>query len=231
METRLLKSAVIRVNNSLRPFPTLFFFPGLRSSPIWNTKDFKTCQILEENYSIIKKEFLDATKNNLNLENDYKLGDHEKSLHKGNWEWFSYITKGAKKDNFKQYFPKTNDILDSIPDKMLELPFSYCFFSRLAPKSTISAHYGPCNIRLRIHLALDIPDECGLKVAEVNKKWEEGKCLIFDDTYLHEVHNNHTDRYRTILLLDIWHPDLRAEEKEAIVKMFKGAYDQGWLKK
>jgi aspartate beta-hydroxylase len=62
-------------------------------------------------------------------------------------------------------------------------------------------------------------------------KWQEGKCLIFDDTYIHEVHNKNENRFRTILLLDIWHPDIKVEEREAIVKMFKSAYEKGWLKK
>lgn len=233
MESKLIKSAILRMNNSLRPYPTLFYFPGIKSSPFWNSSDFKSVKILEESYEIIKNEFANAMINNKNLqlENDYKMSDHEKSLHKGNWEWFSYISKGTKKENFKLHFPKTNEILDSIEDKITDLPFSYCFFSRLAPQSDIAPHYGPCNIRLRVHLGLDIPEDCTIRIAETEKKWEEGKSLVFDDTYLHEVHNRHKDRYRTILLLDIWHPEIRKEEREAIVAMFKGAYDKGWIKR
>lgn len=232
MECKLIKSTILRMNNSLRPFPTLFFFPGIRSSPFWKSNELKSVKILQENYPIIKKEYIEANENKyFQLENDYKLRDHEHSLHKGNWEWSSYISKGTKQDSFKNVFPLTHEILESIDDKIIDLPFSYCFFSRLAPSSSISAHYGPCNIRLRIHLALDIPDNCFIRVAEQETKWEEGKCLVFDDTYLHEVQNNNKSRNRSILLLDIWHPDINIEEKEAIINMFKGAYDKGWLKK
>ena len=230
MESRLLQTAILRLNNSLRPYPSLFYFPGIRSNPFWDSNEFRAIKILEENYSIIKQEFFEA-KNNFNLENDYKMTDHDKSLHKGSWEWFSFISKGIKKDNFNTYFPKSNKILESIEDKMIDLPFAYCFFSRLSPNSSISPHYGPCNIRLRIHLGLDIPDNCTIKVGENEMKWQEGKCLIFDDTYIHEVHNKNENRFRTILLLDIWHPDIKVEEREAIVKMFKSAYEKGWLKK
>jgi aspartyl/asparaginyl beta-hydroxylase (cupin superfamily) len=121
--------------------------------------------------------------------------------------------------------------LESATDIMSGIPFAYGFFSRLSPNSTISPHYGPCNVRLRIHLGLDIPDNCYIKVAEEKKLWEEGKCLVFDDTYLHEVKNENKEKQRVILLLDIWHPDLKSEEIQAIHTMFNSAYDKGWLKK
>jgi aspartyl/asparaginyl beta-hydroxylase (cupin superfamily) len=233
MEARLIKNAILRLNNSLRPYPSLFYFPGIRSSPFWNKDDFKSAKILEENYNIIKDEYFKSKEisNGSSIENDYKLSDHEKHLHQGNWEWFSYISKGTKQESFKNHFPKTNDILDSLDDKIENLPFSYCFFSKLAPNSNINAHYGPCNIRVRIHLGLDVPPDCHLSVAEKKVQWEEGKCIAFDDTYLHEVKNENKERHRVILLLDVWHPDIKVEERQAIVDMFKGAYEKGWLKK
>jgi aspartate beta-hydroxylase len=234
MESKLLKSAILRTNNIIRPYPTLFYFPGIRSKAFWDQErtEFKTISILEKNYKKIKDEYMNVI-NNTKMENDYKFTDHEKFLHQGNWEWFNYISKGSKVDKFKDHFPITNNILNEINETgelMSGLPFSYTFFSRLAPKSSIAAHYGPCNIRLRIHLALDIPESCYMKVSDSERKWEEGNCLIFDDTYVHEVHNN-SEKYRSLLLVDIWHPDIDLSEREAIVSMFSGAYDKGWLKK
>ena len=131
MESRLLKSAILRLNNTLRPYPSLFYFPGIHSAPFWNPEEFNAVKILESNYNTIKEEYMLASSKGLGLENDYKLSDHEKHLHKGNWEWYSYISKGLKQENFKTHFPKTNEILESIEDKIIDLPFSYCFFSRL----------------------------------------------------------------------------------------------------
>lgn len=231
MEAKLFKSSILRINNSLRPYPSLFYFPGLQSNPFWSKDTFNTVNYLEKNYEIIKEEYIKAEENTeILLENDYKFSDHEKSLHKGDWEWYSYISKGSKTTSFPKHFPKTSAILDKIPDIVMNLPFSYCFFSKLSPGSHISPHYGPCNIRLRVHLGLDIPEGCFIKVAETEKKWENGKCLVFDDTYLHEVKNENTNKKRTILLLDIWHPDIKLEERQAIEDMFKVAYDKGWLK-
>lgn len=231
MESKLLKSAILRLNNTWRPYPTLFFFPGIRCQSFWKKEDFKCIKTLEENYEIIKKEFQQAEQDEVKLENDYKMTGQEHSLHEGTWEWFSYISKGHRTKSFSQNFPKTFEILESMDDLVSDIPFAYSFFSKLSPKSSIAPHYGPCNIRLRVHLGIDIPDGCYIKVAEQEKKWEEGKCLVFDDTYLHEVKNDNKDRKRVILLLDIWHPDIKHEEREAIKNMFGGAYDKGWLKK
>jgi hypothetical protein len=39
------------------------------------------------------------------------------------------------------------------------------------------------------------------------RSWEEGKCLIFDDSFEHEVWNHSTGR-RVVLLLRFWHPGI-----------------------
>ena len=35
--------------------------------------------------------------------------------------------------------------------------------------------------------------------------WEEGRCIVFDDTYKHRVENN-TDGVRVVLFLDVLRP-------------------------
>ncbi len=227
MEARLLKSAICRVNSIKRPYPSLFYFPGLRSSPYWDKKLIPSVKILEDNYQEIKREFM--LKRNL-LENDYKLIDREHSLHKGKWEWYNYVSKGKIHENFKENFPSTYEILSGIEDRLLNIPFAYCFFSLLDKEGAIAEHYGPCNIRLRIHLGIDIPQDCSISVAGEEKTWEEGKCLVIDDSYLHSVSNNNKEKSRVILLLDIWHPDVHKDERQAIIEMFKGAEQKGWLK-
>jgi hypothetical protein len=68
----------------------------------------------------------------------------------------------------------------------------------LHPGTSIAAHSGPCNLRLRCHFPLIVPKEresapkthglmCGLRVGSEVHKWDEGKPLVFDDCYEHEV--------------------------------------------
>lgn len=40
---------------------------------------------------------------------------------------------------------------------------------------------------------------------------QEGKCVIFDDSFLHEAANL-SDKPRVVLIVDVWHPDLTSVE-------------------
>ena len=219
--TKLVKSAKLTVNNLKRPNPSLFIFPGITWKPFWNPDDIPSALKLEKSYDLIKNEFLQAKMNNL-LINDYSLSSNENMLHKGEWNWFSYVLKGKRNSKFSEVFPETNRILNSLDDLLVDLPFAYSFFSELKPNSEISPHYGACNLRLRIHLGIDIPndnDNCFINIEEKSVNWKNGETIVFDDTYIHNVINK-TDKTRVILLVDIWHPEIMKEEREAIVNMF-----------
>jgi aspartate beta-hydroxylase len=102
---------------------------------------------------------------------------------------------------------------------MTGTPFSYTFFSTMGPLTNIEPHYGACNLKLRCHFPLFAP-EGYLRVAGEPRSWKEGEMMIFDDSYEHEAANMSKTEERVILLFDIWHPDLKAEEKVDIMAMF-----------
>ena len=67
---------------------------------------------------------------------------------------------------------------------------------------TIPLHRGDRKIR-RFHLGLVVPEgDIAFQVRGEKKKWEEGKCLGFNDFYEHTAWNN-TDEDRVNLILDI----------------------------
>jgi len=77
--------------------------------------------------------------------------------------------------------------------------------SRLNPGAHIVPHAGrPIGV-LRAHLGIDVPPRCGLRVGSEIRRWQEGRCLVFDDTSEHEAWNLDT-RPRTVLLLDFKAP-------------------------
>ena len=41
---------------------------------------------------------------------------------------------------------------------------------------------------------------------------------------------NRSGQDRVVLLLDFWQPDIASEERQAVVDMFSGAREKGWLK-
>ncbi|MGL5078248.1 MAG: aspartyl/asparaginyl beta-hydroxylase domain-containing protein, partial [Waterburya sp.] len=84
------------------------------------------------------------------------------------------------------------------------------FFSILLPDKHIPEHRGPYKGVLRCHLPLKVPqakEQCGIRVAQEIRHWEEGKCLVFDDSYPHEAWNK-TDEIRVVLFLDIVRPTI-----------------------
>jgi aspartyl/asparaginyl beta-hydroxylase (cupin superfamily) len=103
---------------------------------------------------------------------------------------------------------------------MVGTPFSYTFFSTMKPSTSIKPHYGSCNLKLRCHFPLFVPKEAFIRVGGDPHFWEEGRMIIFDDSYEHEAANLSKTEERAILLFDIWHPDLVKEERQAIIKMF-----------
>lgn len=82
------------------------------------------------------------------------------------------------------------------------------FFSILSPRKHIPEHRGPYNGVLRYHMGLRVPaarDRCWIRVADEHHCWDEGRSLVFDDSYNHEVRND-TDEYRAILFVDFLRP-------------------------
>ncbi len=83
--------------------------------------------------------------------------------------------------------------------------------SFLAPRKHIPPHYGPFKGILRFHLMLSMPlNDDGkpaaiLKVDGMEYRLADGECLLWDDTYQHEVWNQ-SSHVRIALLLDVWRP-------------------------
>ncbi|KAE9044561.1 hypothetical protein PR002_g2716 [Phytophthora rubi] len=232
----LLRSALCLTTAKPRPSPTLFCFPGLDSAPWHDTSKFEWAKHLEANRETIANEYLALKQQRESLAktsetaSDYKVYDKEHQLHQGQWDWLSYVTQGRRQADFAVQCPKTVEILESIPGFMAGLPFAYSFFSVLKPESSIKAHSAPCNIRLRCHFPLFVPEGCGIRVGDETRQWEEGKALVLDDAFDHEVWHNGKKGDRVLLLFDVWHPDLVQGEREAITEMFKEAKEKGWLK-
>jgi aspartate beta-hydroxylase len=118
---------------------------------------------------------------------------------------------GKKIDKNCLKTPFTCSLLEQI------IPASKCSrgqikFSLLSPGTHIWPHCGPTNTRLRAHLGLSIPTGARIRVATEERVWENGKILIFDDSFEHEVWHE-GDQYRLILIVDFWHPDLNESER------------------
>ena len=62
-----------------------------------------------------------------------------------------------------------------------------------------------------LDVLLEVPP-VGQEVGEEWRGWQEGECIVFDDSWEHEVfHKGNSDRI--VLLINFWHPDLPASER------------------
>lgn len=118
------------------------------------------------------------------------------------WKTFFLMGVGMDCEENASRCPKTMELLRKVPN------VSTAFFSILSPGKHIPSHRGAWTGVLRLHLGMIVPEpreKVWIRVANQNCHWEEGKCLIFDDTWNHEVWNN-TDGYRVVLFVDFERP-------------------------
>lgn len=119
-------------------------------------------------------------------------------------QWKTFFLRGVGMDceeNAKRC-PNTMKVLEKIPG------CTTAFFSILSPHKHIPEHRGPWAGVLRLHLGLLAPPErhlCRIRIADQVYAWEEGRCVVFDDTYNHEVWND-TDHFRVVLFVDFVRP-------------------------
>ena len=119
-------------------------------------------------------------------------------------QWKTFFLAGIGMDcrENARRCPETMKLLAKIPG------MKTAFFSILSPHKHIPAHRGAYNGILRLHLGLLVPEpreKCRIRIGNDYRSWTEGKSLIFDDTFNHEVWND-TDGYRVVLFVDFARP-------------------------
>lgn len=109
-------------------------------------------------------------------------------------KWYGPILNDAR-----EKIPFTCDLIESMPE------IKSAMISVLEPGAIISKHSGPWNGVVRYHLALVVPDDrenCWIKLDGEKFSWTEGEDVLFDDTFVHQVHNN-TNQKRIVLFCDV----------------------------
>ena len=156
----------------------------------YEPSEYPFTKLLEESYPVIKKEMEALT---LARFKEW----YEKDLYTNLWLVYGLYAMGNKLEDNCKACPKTVKILQQIPD------LTTAGFSALLPGTHIKPHEGFTKMVLRCHLGLSVPEpeHCALKVNGVEKSWQEGHCLIFDDTMTHEAWNN-GQKPRIVLLVD-----------------------------
>lgn len=118
------------------------------------------------------------------------------------WKTFFLYGYGFEAKLGVRMCPKTAELMQRIPG------MTTAMFSILSPRKHILDHRGPYKGVLRYHLGLIVPtdaERCRIRVGDDVRHWREGRSLIFDDTFNHEVWND-TDETRVVLFVDVLRP-------------------------
>lgn len=235
------------------------FIRSLSSAPFHDINSFgkrETPRVLEEHYPTIRAEY-DAYIEKLTARKDWddsntipglgNVGARDGALHdgglakSGSWREAPLFSNGSLNHEFAAYFPETVSILQRFCHDATGLALCCggdIIFSVLTPGTRLRAHCGPSNSRLTCHLGIKVPRTArqGLRMrvaSEAPRGWEEGRCLVFDDSYEHEViydkpgDNEAFPGDRVVLLANFWHPDFefkndpqwRQKSQEAMAQM------------
>jgi len=171
--------------------------------PIYDNSTFPWVAEVENEWNKIRVELDSVLQRREELPNFHEITSEVRPITADNhWKTFMLAGYGLESDLNSQNCPGTTRILKKIPG------MKTAFFSILSPQKHIPAHKGPYNGVLRYHLGLIVPEpkeNCRIRIGNEIKHWEEGKSLIFDDTFNHEVWND-TSGYRAVLFVDFVRP-------------------------
>jgi beta-hydroxylase len=118
------------------------------------------------------------------------------------WKIFPLIAYGIRSQPNIDMCPETWRIVQRVPGLVTAM------FSILEPGKRIPPHRGPYNGVLRLHLGVLVPEpreRLAIRVGSEERHWQEGRTLIFDDAYEHEVRNE-AEQVRVVLFVDFEKP-------------------------
>jgi aspartate beta-hydroxylase len=205
--------------------PSVFYYPYLAQRQFFERDEFDWVAELESETPAIREELSALLGEGADfrpyVENDPDRPhrDFHGLNEDPSWTALYLWRDGKVVEENAQRCPKTMAALEKVPLSAIGSRTPAVLFSRLEPGAHIPPHTGMLNCRLICHLPLIVPAGCWLRVGNETRQWEEGKLLIFDDSFEHEA-KNPTGELRIILLFDIWRPELCAEERKAISSIF-----------
>ncbi len=182
---------------------TIARYSTVGTSPFLDPYRFSWAQTLERHWRDIRTELDTILQLHDQIPNFQDISKDQVAITTDNkWKTYFLYGFGYKAEGNCERCPETTRLIENIPG------MTTAFFSILSPGKHIPEHRGLYKGFLRYHLGLIVPRpqaNCWIRVSSEKTHWEEGKSLMFDDTYPHEVHNE-TNGVRVVLFMDILRP-------------------------
>jgi len=209
-----------------RQQPKFLYFPGVPSQPYYPRERFPWLAELEANTATIRDELRAVLSQPHDLESFLQTDSPQDAAdllrssgaQQPAWDAYFFHRHGERYDEHAARCPQTAALLDALPLARVREHSPETLYSVLRPGTHILPHRGVTNTRLVTHLPLIVPPDCALRVGGVVHEWKEGRCVTFDDTYLHEAWNNSSET-RVVLIVDSWNPDLSEAEQAAVADL------------
>lgn len=204
--------------------PTMFYYPGLPQRAFYERSEFDWVAAVEARSEALRAEFMallaaDEPFSPYIQRTESRPASSSPLLEDPSWG-AAYLLQNGTATALSAHCPATMTALDRAPIPRITARSPMALYSRLKPGTHIAPHHGLLNTRLICHLPLVVPDGCGLRVGHETREWCFGEMLIFDDSFEHEAWNRgSTDR--TILLFEIWRPEIPAEERALLARLFE----------
>lgn len=216
--------------------PRFYYFPELPQIQFYERAAFPWLDAVEAATAAIREELLGVLQE-ASAFRPYVASDptrpvksQEGMLDNPDWSAFYLWKDGEPVAENAARCPRTMAALEHVPFPRMRGRSPIALFSQLRPGARIPPHHGFINTRLICHLPLLVPENCGFRVGNDTRSWEEGKAWAFDDTIEHEAWNR-SGRTRVILLFETWRPELTEEERALVAAMFEEIAAAGSLPK
>lgn len=219
-----------RVYNNELQKPDFFYVPDLPSKPFYDISEIPG---LQKVYNDLKnqKQLIDSAskldkQSYVDVIGNTPKDDCWQSLKGENWGSRHLLKAGAEVPIPELDTTEFVSCFDNscVPDCPPHAP--EVFISQLLPSVEIPPHFGISNIKLTAHLPIQINSSCYLKVGNEKRNWSDSvEGIVFDDSYIHSA-GNLGKQSRTVLIFDVWNPNLQPEEKQAIRNFMR--YHHEW---
>jgi aspartate beta-hydroxylase len=187
---------------------------------VYEPADFWFTQYLEAGYDRIRAELDTIT----DPRQQGFLPVEEPLLGSGRWDQVVLYDSGRRNDAACRLFPVLTEVIEGIPEATTHGP-GVVTLSWLHPGTHIIPHCGRTNAQLRVHLGLRVPPGASIRVGSEQLSWAEGKCIVFDDSFEHEVRHDGAES-RVVLLLDVLHPALSQRQRDRLLSRRRSVTEQ-----